>query len=159
MRVSRHAGGEDGAVKLLDVFYKRRRGSSNSQAATHPASEVFHHPYAKVAQTLPSHESSVGALAVGMYGRGSGTEEIGCFKGLESTLVVSGGGKMETRAWCMEGGCGQGGNDAAEPREEAMEAVCAPPVSCPIPWVMASYRYKVIGWRRFSVVSTVATLA
>lgn len=119
MRVSRNAGGEDGAVKLLDVFLDRHRRSSNasSQAATDPPSEAFHRPYAEVVQTLPSHESSVGALAVGLYG---------CSNGLESTLVVSGGGKMEVRAWRMGGGCGHGGSGEGRPREEAMGAACAP---------------------------------
>eukprot|EP00903_Cladosiphon_okamuranus_P013793 g12836.t3 len=60
-------GGEDGTVKLLQVFYERPKRSSAAQAAADPASERFHHPYAKVVQTLPSHESSVGALAVGIW--------------------------------------------------------------------------------------------
>lgn len=127
MRVSRVVGGEDGAVKLLDVFHERPRRGSNTQAAADPASQAFHGPYAKVVQTLPSHESSVGAVAVGLYRRGGGV-----FKGLESTLVVSGGGKMEARAWCLEGGCGPGGDDAGGPREEVMQAACAPPVSYPL---------------------------
>lgn len=129
-RLSRVAGGEEGAVKLLDVFYKSHRRSSNSQATTDRADDPFHRPYAKVVQSLPSHESSVGALAVGMYGRGSDADEIGCSAREEFTLVVSGGGKMETRAWCLEGvGC-QGGSDAGGPREEAAESSCAPPVRC-----------------------------
>lgn len=130
--MSRNAGGEDGAVKLLDVFYNCHRRGRGSQAAIDPATETFHRPYAKVVQTLPSHESSVGALAIGMYGRGSSdahadAHEIGCFKGLESALVVSGGGKMEARAWCMAGVGGHSGSDAGEPREEAVEAACEQP--------------------------------
>lgn len=123
MHVSPVAGGEDGAVKLLDVFCERPRRSSNPQAVTDPASETFHCPYTTVVQTLPSHESSVGALAVGLY------RDI---NGLESTLIVSGGGKMEARSWCMEGACGPGGNHEGSPREEVFEAACAPPVSYPL---------------------------
>lgn len=70
----------------------------------------------------------MGALAVGRYGRGSDADDIGCSKGLESTLIVSGGGNMESRAWCMEGGRGQGGRDAGGPREEATGAAYTPPV-------------------------------
>ena len=124
--MSRVAGGEDGAVKLLSVFYEAPRRSNDPPIATDPASEALHRPYAKVVQTLPSHESSVGALAVGMYGCG------GDVKSLESALVVSGGGKLEVRAWCMEGTCDQGRKNAGGHREEAMNATCAPPVSFPL---------------------------
>ncbi|CAN0167636.1 unnamed protein product, partial [Ectocarpus sp. 12 AP-2014] len=56
----------------------------------------FHPPGATVVQILPSHESSVGALAVGsliLYD-GHPAERSG------RALIVSGGGKMEARAWC-----------------------------------------------------------
>lgn len=131
MRVLRDAGGEDGAVKLLDVLCEHPRRSSSPQAASNPAREAFHRPYAKIVQTLPSHESSVGALAVGMCGRGGAADEIGCSKDLESTLVVSGGGNMEARAWRMDGGRGRDGSDASRHRGQGMNAVGTPRVSCP----------------------------
>lgn len=113
------AGGEDGAVKLLDVFYNRRRHTSNAPNTTddlgrerhptpsprYPASETFQPPYAKVVQTLPMNESSVGALGVGTCGGNN----IRGQTGLQSTLVVSGGGKMEARTWCAGGVGDQGG--------------------------------------------------
>lgn len=54
-------------------------------------------PYATLVQTLPPHESSVGALAVGKY---DGTSRNG---GRQWPTIVSGGGKMELRAWCFAG--------------------------------------------------------
>ncbi len=101
------AGGEDGAVKLLDVFYKRH------EVATVDATVWSSHgPYAKVVQTLPFHESSVGALAVGTYGGGSNSDHsLSPEASLKSTLVVSGGGKLEVRAWCVEGVNGGSGNE------------------------------------------------
>eukprot|EP00752_Nemacystus_decipiens_P003736 g3442.t1 len=121
-------GGEDGAVMLLDVFYESPRRRSRRQAATAPASETFRRPYARVVQTLPSHASSVGALAVGTYGRVGDADEIGCVNSRERTLVVSGGAKMEARAWCVVDKCGQGGNDTGGLRRKTVEAACAPPV-------------------------------
>ena len=125
------AGGEDGAVKLLDVFYKRRKCSGNPPIATddascrlHPMSFPndgscgrFHRPYAKLVQTLPSHESSVGALAVGVCGGGSNSDKESLLK---STLVVSGGGKLEVRAWQV--GRDGSGNETGAHRD------CSPPV-------------------------------
>lgn len=120
------AGGEDGAVKVLDVFYKRHRCSSNPQKDASIWS--FHGPYAKVIQTLPSHESSVGALAVGTHGSGSDSDNsLGTEARLKSTLVVSGGGKLEVRAWCVEGVNGGSGNKKGDCYREG-KATFAPPV-------------------------------
>ncbi|CAM9184864.1 unnamed protein product [Scytosiphon promiscuus] len=118
-------GGEEGTVKLLDVFYRQ-------QQQQHPRpggdSNAFHRPYARVVQTFPSHESSVGAVAVGNYQGGSGRPSS-----RRPTLVVSGGGKMEARAWHMERDQGVGDNGASANRVRAgrttrMVSTCSPPV-------------------------------
>ena len=152
-------GGEDGVVKLLDVFFKRRRtagqtASDSSSAsgqisadrnfkvhhptepdafgfhhptkpeAPEPRGGGFHHPYARVRQTLPSHESSVGALAVGVRRENSCIGSSGGAHG----VVISGGGKMELRAWGFEDQCGIGGK-VVRGRAAAVGRTCTPPVS------------------------------
>lgn len=143
------AGGEDGVVKLLDVFYQRQRtggqaasdirsapgqtsagGNSRVHHPTEPdAFETrgggFHYPYTRVRQTLPSHESSIGALAVGISAENSC---IGSRGGGTQGVVISGGGKMELRAWGLEDQRGIGG-DVGRGRAAAVDATCAPPVS------------------------------
>lgn len=126
-------------IKLLDIFYKGQRAgdeiavpgrpAARGDSATHNRTEPdlckprdrFHHPYARVTQTLPSHESSVGALAVGFsaenYCTGSGVQGV----------IISGGGKMELRAWCLEDQLGIAA-DVGRGRVAAMDATCAPPV-------------------------------
>lgn len=140
-------GGEDGVVKLLDVFYKGQRTGPGGQIASdfrsvprrpaaggdstthdrtepdlHESSDRFHYPYARVAQTLPSHESSVGALAVGFRAENS------CIGRGAQSVVISGGGKMELRAWCVEDQLGVGAN-VGRRRVAAVGATSAPPVS------------------------------
>ena len=123
-------------VKLLDVFYKRRRtgaqiASDMRSLPGRPADRTepdlfeprgrFRCPYARVTQTLPSHESSIGALAVGAR------TENSCFGGVEQNVVISGGGKMELRAWCLEDQRGIGADVGRT--KSAVDATCAPPVS------------------------------
>lgn len=132
-------------VKLLDVFYKGqrtggqiasgfrsvpRRPAAGGDFTTHDRTEPdlhescgrFHYPYARVAQTLPSHESSVGALAVGFRA------ETSCVGSGAQSVVISGGGKMELRSWCVEDQLGMGA-DVGRGRVAAVGGTSAPPVS------------------------------
>lgn len=126
-------------VKLLDVFYKGQctgdeiaipgRPAAGGDSAAHNRTEpdiceprdTFHYPYARVTQTLPSHESSVGALAVGFRAENSCTSS-----GVQG-VVISGGGKMELRAWCLEDQLGIE-TDVGRGKAAAMDATCTPPV-------------------------------
>lgn len=134
-------GGEDGGVKVLDIFCERRHrsiltGDSSSsvfQNSRTPCPDslppshgspgtAYVRPYANVVQTLPSHESSVAALAIAIPAEntsGSGWDR--------EAFIASGGGKMELRAWRTEGWRGNGIN-AGDERREGEAMVCAPPV-------------------------------
>lgn len=80
-------------------------------------------PHAKVVQTLPPHESSVGAIAVASEATWPTRLRNEEFEFGGKSLIFSGGGKMELRAWVA---------DEEHESREWTENLSVPPVSGPI---------------------------
>lgn len=114
-------------------------GSTNAEPSsrTQPELQPPVATAAAVMQVLPSHESSVGAVTAvetpeGVYGEPGG-----------KFLIVSGGGKMELRAWCLGGRVGKSRDGEEVGKGSRSAYVTVPHVSYGLPLVVFTWRLVV----------------